>query len=99
VLSAIKVSVHQGSAYQLNSIWKPLLIFPDTRQIWLDADDKQLRAFAGIEQNKIHTGNIGLMPIDALATAVAKDPDKFQDMDSFIWKLALWTSIPVILFI
>jgi hypothetical protein len=92
VLSAIKVSVHQGSAYQLNSIWKPLLIFPDTRQIWLDADDKQLRAFAGIEQNKIHTGNIGLIPIDALATAVAKDPDKFQDMDSFIWKLALWTS-------
>jgi hypothetical protein len=92
VLSAIKVSNHQGSAYQLNSIWKPLLIFPDTRQIWLDADDKQLRAFAGIEQNKIHTGNIGLMPIDPSATALAKNPDKFQDMDSFIWKLALWTS-------
>ena len=93
VLSALKVSAHQGTAQQLNSIWKPLLIFPKTRQIWLDADDKQLRAFAGIEQSKMYAGNIGLVPLDAAVVSLAEnDSQKFQDMDAFVWKLALWTS-------
>lgn len=92
VLSAYKVACHQGSAQQLNSIWKPLLIFPDTCQIWLDADDKQLRAFAGVEQNKMFAGNISLTPIDAEAVRQGKAKDKFQDVNAFIWKLSIWTS-------
>lgn len=92
VLSAYKVACHHGSAQQLNSIWKPLLIFPDTRQIWLDADDKQLRVFAGLEQNKLFASNISLVPIDADTVKVGKAKDKFQDMDTFIWKLSIWTS-------
>lgn len=92
VLSAYKVACHQGCAQQLNSIWKPLLIFPDTCQIWLDADDKQLRAFAAVEQNKMFAGNIGLIPIDAEAVKQGKAKDKFQDVNAFIWKLSIWTS-------
>ncbi|AEF99770.1 hypothetical protein [Methylomonas methanica] len=92
VLSAYKVACHQGCAQQLNSIWKPLLIFPDTGQIWLDADDKQLRAFAGVEQNKVFAGNISLTPVDAEAVRQGKAIDKFQDVNAFIWKLSIWTS-------
>ncbi|NOQ37186.1 MAG: hypothetical protein GQ569_15055, partial [Methylococcaceae bacterium] len=46
VSSAFKVSKSKGRVIQLNSNWKPLLIFPHSHEIWLDADDKQLRAFA-----------------------------------------------------
>ncbi|MCK9605986.1 MAG: hypothetical protein M0R33_05985 [Methylomonas sp.] len=92
VLSAYKVACHQGSAQQLNSIWKPLLIFPDTRQVWLDADDKQLRVFAGVEQNKMFASNISLVPIDAGTVKEGKAKDKFQDMEAFVWKLTIWTS-------
>lgn len=92
VLSAYRVASHESRALQLNSIWKPLMIFPDTHQIWLDADDKQLRAFAGVEQTKMFASNISLVPIDANAARVGKDSDKFQDMDVFIWKLSIWTS-------
>lgn len=92
VLSAYKVACHQGCAQQLNSIWKPLLIFPDTCQIWLDADDKQLRAFAGVEQNKMFAGNISLTPVDAEAVRQGKAKEKFQDVNAFIWKLSIWTS-------
>jgi len=92
VLSAYKVACHQGSAHQLNSIWKPLFIFPDTRQVWLDADDKQLRVFAGMEQNKVVAGNISLLPIEAEAGKAGKALDKFQDMDALLWKLSIWTS-------
>lgn len=92
VLSAYKVASHEKRALQLNSMWKPLMIFPDTHQVWLDADDKQLRAFAGIEQNKAFAGSMGLAPVDAHAFRADIGPEKFQDMDVFIWKLAIWTS-------
>lgn len=92
VLSAFKVASHQAKAYQLNSIWKPLLIFPDTRQIWLDADDKQLRVFAGMEQNRTFVGKISLTPIDAVTMRASLAAEQFQDIDVFIWKLAIWTS-------
>lgn len=92
VLSACKVAVHQGCAQQLNSMWKPVLIFPETRKIWLDADDKQLRVFAGMEQTKLFAGNISLSPVSPDICQSERAADKFQDMDAFIWKLSLWTS-------
>lgn len=92
VLSAYKVACHQKRALRLNSMWKPLVIFPDERQIWVDADDKQLRVFAGMEQNKLLAGNISLVPIDADDFKRDKAVERFQDIDVFIWKLAVWTS-------
>lgn len=92
VQSAYRVACHEKRALQLNSVWKPVLIFPDSHQVWLDADDKQLRAFAGVEQNKIFAGNIGVIPIEAETVKAAKELDKFQDMDAFLWKLTIWTS-------
>ena len=92
VLSAYKVAGHQGSAQQLNSMWKPLLIFPQIRKIWLDADDKQLRVFAGMEQNKLFAGNISLSPVSTDMSQLERAADKFQEMEAFIWKLSIWTS-------
>ncbi|MGR8930596.1 MAG: hypothetical protein ACU836_08135 [Gammaproteobacteria bacterium] len=92
VFSAYKVACHENRTLQLKSIWKPLVIFPDARQVWLDADDKQLRAFAGVEQNKMFASNINLGPIDGVAFKEGKQAENFQDMDVFIWKLAVWTS-------
>ncbi len=92
VQSAYKVALHQAKAVQLNSMWKPLLIFPNQRQIWLDADDKQLRSFAGMEQNKISGNTISLVAIDAEACRANRAQEKFQDMDAFMWKLSIWAS-------
>ncbi len=90
--SAYKVARAEGRALQLQSMWKPLLIFPDTQQIWLDADEKQTRVLAGMEQSKLLSNNVGLIPFDAETVRTLKSADKFQDMDAFLWKLALWTS-------
>ncbi|QPK63307.1 hypothetical protein IVG45_21315 [Methylomonas sp. LL1] len=92
VLSAYKVARHQSRALQLNSIWKPVLFFPESHEVWLDADDKQLRVFAGMEQNKMFASNINLTPIDARGGIDEKARNMFQDVDAFIWKLATWTS-------
>ena len=91
VLSACKIACHQNHAQQLNSMWKPLMILPGSRQVWLDADDKQLRVFAGME-HKLFANTISLSSIDEAASVLSKPTDKFQDMDAFIWKLSIWTS-------
>lgn len=91
VQSAYKTAKLQSRALQLNSIWKPLIIFPESQEIWLDADDKQLRAFGGMTLGKDAIGSMVLMAYDS-AKAVDRAMDKYQNMNTFIWKLALWTS-------
>lgn len=90
VQAAYKFAFEKVRAINLGSGWKPLLIFPDNREIWLDADDKMLRAFAGIKMN---SPSPSIAVIDERTyTAVNGQPEKFQDMNAFLWKLAIWTS-------
>ncbi|PKM13164.1 MAG: hypothetical protein CVV13_02775 [Gammaproteobacteria bacterium HGW-Gammaproteobacteria-3] len=89
--SAFKVSRARAQVLQLNSGWKPVLIFPHSNEVWLDADDRQLRAFASIIINKNDNQKMSLTeikskPLDGEAL------DKFQTMDALLWKLACWTS-------
>lgn len=92
VQSAYKVANSEGRALQLQSMWKPLFIYPGRQQIWVDADEKQLRVMAGIEQNKTLNSYVSLLPFDANTDVENKAADKFQDMDAFLWKLSIWTS-------
>ena len=92
VLSAFKVSKEKNRMLQLNSTWKPLLIFPHSHEVWLDADDKQLRAFASLEMNKATGTKLTITAVDPVTAGVKGKLDRFHDMDAFIWKLAVWTS-------
>ncbi|MGZ5781596.1 MAG: hypothetical protein ACXWIN_11660, partial [Burkholderiaceae bacterium] len=90
VQSAYKFAFEKVRTINLVSDWKPLLIFPENREIWLDADDRMLRAFTNI---KINAQAVKISAIDAHTHgAVNGQPDKFQDMNAFLWKLAIWTS-------
>jgi hypothetical protein len=90
VQSAYKTAKLQDCPLMLNSIWKPLFIFPETQEIWLDADDKQLRAFAGITINK-SSAHLTLSAAKP-ELRVSLSMDKFLDMQAFLWKLTIWTS-------
>lgn len=92
VLSAVKISKEKNRMLQLNSNWQPLLIFPHSHEVWLDADDKQLRAFASLEMSKATGSKLTITPINPVTSGVAGKLDKFYDLDAFIWKLAVWTS-------
>jgi hypothetical protein len=92
VQSAYKVARAEGKALQLQSMWKPLIIYPGRQQVWLDADEKHLRVMAGIEQNKTLNSYVSLIPFDVNTDKNHKEEDKFQDMDAFLWKLTIWTS-------
>lgn len=95
VQSAIKLSISKNRILRLNSGWKPIFILPKTREIWVDADDKQLRAFSSIPINTISNveqKGISVTPIDPEAGFLKTELEKFQSMEAFLWKLAIWTS-------
>jgi len=94
IQSALRVAKEKKRIIQLNANWKPLIIFPDTHEIWLDAKDVQLRAFSGILMKQWAGSGSGV-------SLSAADPDKlnchdklenFYDADMLLWKVAIWTS-------
>jgi len=91
VVSAYKVCQAKGKIRQLNSGWSPLLIFPHSQEVWLDADDNKLRAFAGLTLNSLDI-KISISPPDPGSSSLTRGLEKFHDMDAFLWKLACWAS-------
>ncbi|MDD5578241.1 MAG: hypothetical protein PHY16_03045 [Methylobacter sp.] len=92
VQSALMAAETQKQAIHMNSGWKPLIILPHNHEIWLDADDKQLRAFASVSMNKISGAKITFTPVDSGLASMQDSLEKFHDKDAFLWKLAVWTS-------
>lgn len=92
VESAFKVSYAKGEVMQLNSGWSPLIIFPKKTEVWLDADDKQLRAFAGLVINNTLDGKMSATPLSIEASSLSRAMEKFHSMDAFLWKVACWAS-------
>jgi hypothetical protein len=92
VESAFKISQAKGQIRQLNSGWNPLIIFPHNNEVWLDADEKQLRAFAGLTLNNTLGSKMSITPMDPDSSIGVKALEKFYAMDAFLWKLACWAS-------
>lgn len=90
--SACLIAQTKKQVLYLNSGWKSLIIFPHNHEVWLDADDKQLRAFAGLPINSMSGPGMSLTPASAQTLSVKQELSKFHNMDSFLWKLAVWTS-------
>ncbi len=101
VQSAYRTAEQKKIPLKLNTTWKPLYIFPETREIWIDADDKQLRffcsvplkSFFNVDTQADNTGpTITLSSFDAADKQINFTPELMQPMDAFLWKLALWTA-------
>jgi hypothetical protein len=77
----------------LQSDWCPIALLPFTQEVWLDARDSELKAFAEIRlKHKAIATEITAIPIDPKMMNLGGTLDKFHSMDSFSWKLACWTS-------
>ncbi|MGR9105968.1 MAG: hypothetical protein ACU843_03460 [Gammaproteobacteria bacterium] len=101
VESAVTMAKSRRRILQLDCGWKPLIIFPHSNEIWIDADDKQIRSFCVVPIRSISDLDLRgnneapksiISPVSADRINADHDPKKFQAIDSFIWKIALWTS-------
>jgi hypothetical protein len=92
VESAFKVSQAKGQIRQLNSGWNPLIIFPNTDEVWLDVDENQLRAFAGLTIHNTLDTKMSITPMSVDSSSLSRSLERFHSMDAFLWKLACWAS-------
>ena len=91
--AALTVAKSNKQIMLLESNWRPIILFPRTQEIWLDAGDQELKGFAGLKLNrKIMEADLFLTRVDPATVTLDKDLDKFQSIESFLWKLACWTS-------
>jgi len=84
-------------AVRLTGVWRPLTIFPDSNQIYVELSDRQLQSICGVslesKRSVINEEDIKIESLDPTkATWECKQYDKYQDLDLFMWKMALWTS-------
>ncbi|ASF46265.1 hypothetical protein [Methylovulum psychrotolerans] len=92
VESAYKVSREKNQTRQLNSGWNPLIILPDNDEVWLDVDENQLRAFAGLAINSTLGSKMSVTPLSPDLADAERALDRFHSMDAFLWKVACWAS-------
>jgi hypothetical protein len=101
VESAVKLARTRKRILQLNCGWKPITIFPHSNEIWIDADDRQIRSFCVVPIHSILDLDLRdanenprsiIAPVSLDRINADRDPKKFQSIDAFIWKIALWTS-------
>ena len=93
VKSAIITAKKERKELLINSHWKPVMIFPATNEIWVDSKEIQLKAFASLPLKTIEESDkLTLIPVDSDHSQLAEKTDYFNDINAFIWKLAIWTS-------
>ncbi len=84
-------------AVRLTGVWRPITLFPESNQVYIELSDRQLKSICGVSlKSKRSVINEEDIKIESLemnkATWQCKDHSKYQDLDLFMWKMALWTS-------
>ena len=93
VQSAYGVCLAKKQILTLESVWEPITLFPRTQEVWFDASDLELRSFAGLVlSHESVKSKIKLTPVSVETISKEFTFDKFQSMETFLWKLACWTS-------
>lgn len=88
-------------AMRLYTGWKPVTIFPQSRELVMNADEQQLRAFCLVPVHSIADLDYcdpadGIMTIKPAAqagmNATQREDIKIERIETFVWKVSLWTS-------
>jgi hypothetical protein len=93
VQSAFAECLSKGQILLLTSNWLSVTLFPNTKEVWLNANDIEIKGLAGIKlKRKTITETTLLATVDPKTTSEAYPLDKFENIEAFMWKLACWTS-------
>jgi hypothetical protein len=93
---ACSEAIAQQIVMQVVGLWEPITIFPLTGKVHVELSDRQLQAICVVSVNN-KGGGINLADVEI---KMIKNPGSFkpptngeyQDIETFLWKVALWTA-------
>ena len=102
VQALVRVALARKRIVRLDTPWKPVIVLPLSREIWTEADDKQIRSFA-VEpvagnsddpESPLDSGSNGfrMSVVDSAFRTDMAERGHLQSLEGFIWKIALWGS-------
>ncbi len=76
----------------LNSSWHSIILFPRKNEVWLDADEEDIKDFAG--KLISHTEGITEFTLKPIETELnlSNALHRFHNADALLWKLSCWAS-------
>lgn len=100
VQAACRLAFSQQQAIRVETPWKSVTILPHQRLVWVDAEEAQLRAACAVPFRKFVSLGIGdgvqaagtVEPLDANQIGQVLSRNNLTPIDTFLWKIALWTS-------
>lgn len=96
VQAAIAACRGKNQIFSLESNWKPITIFPTHQEVWIDGSDAELKVYAGVrlKHRKAKTEEaLRLTVVDPQKVNIGGALYQFQSLETFLWKLACWTSM------
>ncbi len=92
VKSAVRAAKKVDFILILGTSWRPVILFPRTDEIWLDADEEDIKDFA----EKLITRADGIAGFTLKPAEAELDLShalhRFHNADALLWKLACWAS-------
>lgn len=82
-------------AVKITGLWKPIIIFAESNQVYIEMSDRQLKSICVVSLNSssIAKDDIKMESLQAQKAAhFCKNNKNYQNLDLFMWKIALWTS-------
>lgn len=82
-------------AVRITGLWKPIIVFSESNQIYIEMSDQQLKSICAVslDSSAITKVDIKLEPLISRKAALYCEKNKnYQRLDSFMWKISLWTS-------
>jgi len=90
---AYQLAIQQQAVVKITGLWRPIILFPTQNEIYIDLSDRQLQSICvvSLQSGVDNAINIDIIDSQKAAEECTKK-DKLQNLESFIWKMALWTS-------
>ncbi|NOQ77155.1 MAG: hypothetical protein GQ475_05100 [Methylococcaceae bacterium] len=97
IFQAYKLAIESQSVVKLSGLWRPICFFPDTNEIYIDLSNSQLRSVcASSIMNQASTVTPREIKIEKSRRewelSACHKSNRFRSIESFMWKVALYTS-------
>jgi hypothetical protein len=89
---AFDLALEKGRPVRLTGAWRPITVYPDRREVFLEMSDAQLRGicYAPVAESAVRLSVLSVAEEKNDASRTPQDIKGFVPMEALLWNVALW---------